>query len=124
MIKHSNDWTKYLDQFFSNLPREDSWIVLLVLFNFSLHFRRRHPGLRTPDNSWPNGPSLLISVEDFWDAAVTDAKLTRNDARSNSGRGHFDDLESDVIGKRPAVDEDASQLVDAALTFEANKSQR
>ena len=55
---------------------------------------------------------------------MTDAKLTRNDARPNSGRGHLDDLESDVIGKRPAVDEDASQLVDAALTFEANKSQR
>jgi len=55
---------------------------------------------------------------------VTDAKLTRNDARPDAGRGHLDDLQPDVVGQGPAVDEDAAELVDAALTFETNKLQK
>jgi hypothetical protein len=47
---------------------------------------------------------------------VRDAKLARNDARTDSHRGHFDDLVADVVRKRTTVDEHAAQLVDAALT--------
>jgi hypothetical protein len=62
----------------------------------------------------------LVSVEDLGDAAVADPELARDDARPDSGRGHLDDLEADVVGQRPAVDEHAAELVDAPLTFEAN----
>ncbi len=55
---------------------------------------------------------------------MADAKLPRNDARPNSGRGHLDDLEPDVVGQRPSVDEDAAKLVDSALTFEAKISEK
>ena len=34
----------------------------------------------------------LISVQDLGHASVADAQLSRNDAGSNPGRGHLDDL--------------------------------
>ena len=67
--------------------------------------------------------SNLVSVEDLRDATVADAQLPRDDARPDAGGRHLDDLQPDVVGQRPAVDEDAAQLVDAALTFETSKSQ-
>lgn len=47
--------------------------------------------------------------------AVRNAKLSGNDARTNSHRGHFDDLVANMVWKRSTIDEDAAQLVDAAL---------
>ena len=55
---------------------------------------------------------------------MTDAQLTRDDARPDPGGRHLDDLQPDVVGQRPPVDEDPAQLVDAALTFETSKLQR
>lgn len=47
---------------------------------------------------------------------MRDAKLTRNDARTNAGGGKLDDLEANVVGKRSAVDEYTAKLVDSSLT--------
>ena len=49
---------------------------------------------------------------------MADPQLAADDARSYAGRRHLDDLEPDVVGQRPPVDEDAAELVDAALALE------
>ena len=49
-----------------------------------------------------------------------DAELARDDAGPHARSGHLDDLEADVVGQRPAVDEHAAQLVDAALACEVS----
>ena len=60
----------------------------------------------------------LVSVEDLADAAVADAQLPGDDAGANAGGGHLDDLEADVVGQRPPIDEHPAQLVDAPLACE------
>ena len=49
-----------------------------------------------------------------------DAELARDDAGADAGGGHLDDLEADVVGQRTPVDEDAAELVDAALACEVS----
>ena len=46
---------------------------------------------------------------------MADAQLARDDAGPHPGRRHLDDLEADVVGQRPTVDEHAAQLVHASL---------
>jgi hypothetical protein len=46
---------------------------------------------------------------------MADAELPADDAWPDPGRGHLDNLEPDVVGQRPAVDENAAQLIHAAL---------
>ena len=46
---------------------------------------------------------------------MRNAKLTRNDARTDSHGGHFDDLVANVIWKRTTIDEDTAELVDSTL---------
>ena len=60
----------------------------------------------------------ISPVQDLGDTAVGDAKLSRDDARSDAGGGHLDDLEADVVGQRAPVDEHPAQLVDAPLACE------
>ena len=49
---------------------------------------------------------------------MTDPQLSADHTRPHARRGHLDDLQSDVIWKRTAVDEDSSELVDSPLTLE------
>ena len=49
---------------------------------------------------------------------MADPQLTADDTWSHAGRRHLDNLEPDVVGQRPPVDEDAAELVDAALALE------
>lgn len=42
-------------------------------------------------------------------------QLARDDTRPDPVVGHFHDLVTDVVGQRPAVDENAAKLVDSAL---------
>lgn len=58
----------------------------------------------------------LIAVEDLGDASVRDAQLTTDDTRTNAVGCHLHDLQSNVIGKRATIDEDATQLIDPSLT--------
>jgi hypothetical protein len=46
---------------------------------------------------------------------VADAQLAADDAGADAGGRHLDDLEPDVVGQRPPVDENAAQLVDPTL---------
>ena len=55
-------------------------------------------------------------VEDLADTAVGHSELAGDDAGPDPGRRHLDDFEPDVIWKRPAIDEDAPQLVNSTLT--------
>ncbi len=68
------------------------------------------------DDSGADAARLLVAVEDLGDAAVGDAQLSRDDARTDSGCRQFDDLQADVVGQRPAVDKDTAQLINTALT--------
>ena len=127
----------YFDEPVADLPRKDVGIVPTVVVHLPLHghcwsvvrllLARGGSGrtsasgrlwFRSADDSRPDAARLLIAVEDFRDAAVGDAELSGDDARTDSGRGQLDDFESDVVGQRTAVDKDAAQLVDPALTFD------
>lgn len=46
---------------------------------------------------------------------MADPELTRDDTRTDASRGHLDDLQSDVVGERSAIDEHSSQLVHPTL---------
>ena len=48
-------------------------------------------------NSGADTASLLVSIKNLRDAAVRDAQLARDDARTDTGSGQFDDLQSDVV---------------------------
>ena len=63
-------------------------------------------------------PSPTLPVEDFADTAVADPELPADDAGSHPGGRHLDDLEADVVGQRPPIDEHPAQLVDAPLACE------
>ena len=62
-----------------------------------------------------NGTPCIIPVKDLADTAVRHPELPGDDAGPDPGRGHLDDLEPDVIGKRSAIDKHATQLVDTTL---------
>ncbi len=48
---------------------------------------------------------------------MADPELAADDTGPDPGSRHLDDLESNVVGQRPAVDEDPAQLVDPALAL-------
>ena len=68
----------------------------------------------TSDITTPDTPSGS-PVEDLADTAVADPELPADDAGPHPGGRHLDDLEADVVGQRPAVDEDSPQLIDPSL---------
>ena len=47
---------------------------------------------------------------------MRDAQATTDDAGTDPFACQLDDLEANVVGKRTPVDEDATQLIDSALT--------
>ena len=49
---------------------------------------------------------------------MADPQLSADHTRPNSGRGHLYNLQPDVVGQRPAVNEDPSQLIHPALPLE------
>ena len=49
---------------------------------------------------------------------MTDSELAADHTRPHPRRGHLYDLQSDVIGKRSAIDEHSSELVDSPLALE------
>ena len=49
---------------------------------------------------------------------MTDPQLSADHTGPHARRGHLHNLQSDVIWKRPAVDEDSSELVHPALALE------
>lgn len=74
-----------------------------------------HPGLTASYRSGPDGPGLLVAAEYLGDAAVGDPQLSGDDAGSDPVVGHLHYLVSYVVGQRPAVNEDPSELVDPSL---------
>ncbi len=48
---------------------------------------------------------------------MADPELAADDTGPDPGRRHLDDLQSNMVGQRPAVDEDPAQLVDPALAL-------
>lgn len=74
-----------------------------------------HPGLAASYRSGPDGAGLLVAAEDLGDAAVGDPQLPGDDAGPDPVVGHLHYLVSDVVGQRPAVDKDTSELVDPSL---------
>ena len=92
-------------------------ILLTVLLDASLDIgAERVFGPGTSDHSGADAARLLVAVEDLGHAAVGHAQLAGDDARPDTGSGQFDDFQTNVIGQRTAIDEHATQLIDAALT--------
>ncbi len=83
-----------------------------------LYFRGSQLGLGAADDSGPDGPGLLVAVENLADAAVADPELAGDHAGSDASRCHLDDFQADMIGQRPAIDEDTAKLIDSSLTCE------
>ena len=60
--------------------------------------------------------AVCLPVKDLADTAVRHPELPGDDAGPDPGRRHLDDLEPDVIWKRPAIDKNSPQLVNTTLT--------
>ena len=88
--------------------------VLLDSFQDLLADALLRPG--AAQDSGADASGLLVAVEDLGDASVRYPQLPRDDARAHSGRRQFHNLQPDVIGQRPPVDEDSAQLIDTPLT--------
>lgn len=74
-----------------------------------------HSGFTAANGSGSDGTGLLVPAQDFGHAAVGDPQLAGNDAGPDPVVGQLHDLVSDVVRKRPAINEDPSKLVDPAL---------
>ena len=87
-----------------------------VLVDLGLDLGRGGARLAAADRARPDAARLGVALQDLAHAAVRDAQLTRDDARSRALRGHLDDAHADARGQRTTVDEHAAQLVDSSLT--------
>lgn len=74
-----------------------------------------HPGLAAADRPRADGAGLLVAAQNLGHAAVGHAQLAGDDARPDPVVRHLHDLVPNVVGERPAVDEDAAKLVDPTL---------
>ena len=57
----------------------------------------------------------MLPVENLADTSMTDSQLSGDDTWSDTRCCHLNDLQSDVVGERSAIDEDSSQLIDSTL---------
>lgn len=64
-----------LDQSLLYFPGEHLGILAFVLFDFVLDIGRGDAGLATTDHTGPDAARLLVSVQDFGDAAVRHPQL-------------------------------------------------
>ena len=107
----------YLNETVSDLPGKYVWVITPVIIDALLDIRRSYfARLRSADDSRPDASGFLVAVQDFRDAAVGDAQLSRNDAGTDAGRRKFHNFQSDVIRKWAAVDENSAQLIHTPLT--------
>lgn len=97
-----------LEKTLSDFPTEDSRILPLVFVHLLFDDHRCHPGLAAPDRPRANAARLLIALQDLADAAMRDAQCPADDARSHSLGGQLNYLQTDVVRKRSAVDEDSA----------------
>ena len=82
----------------SNFPREDTGVLHTIGLDTALNVGlKTRFGPSAAEHSGADAASLLVSIKDLRDAAVRDAQLARDDARTDTGSGQFDDLQSDVV---------------------------
>lgn len=99
------------EQPFPDLPGEDARVLVLVGADGVDDARRRHPRLASADRSRKDRPGVVVAGEDLADAAVRNLQLTGDVARTDPVLGQLHDPQSDGVGERSTVDEDAPQLV-------------
>lgn len=58
----------------------------------------------------PNTAGFLVTIKNFWDAAVRNAELAGDHTRSNATRCEFNDFQTNVVGKWAAVDKNTAKL--------------
>jgi len=121
-----------LDELLADLPREGVGQqashpdhLLLDAAGAGLQLRAAH--LHGPGSGGWGGPlaaahlagcdaaRLGVAAEDLADAAVRDAQLAADLARTHAGRRQLDDARAQRLRQWPPVDEHAAQLVDAPL---------
>ena len=81
------------------------------------HFWRGDFGFGPADDAGPNGTGLVKSSENFGNAAVRNAELARDVARTNPLLREIDDSLANNVWERTTVDKDAAQLIDAPVTL-------
>ena len=108
---------RYLDEFVADLPRENVGILAPIVVDLLLDVVGGHLGLGSANDTRPDASGFLVAVQDLGHASVRHPQLSRNDARTHSGGGQFDDFQTNVIGQRTAIDEHATQLIDASLSY-------
>lgn len=80
-------------------------------------FGGRDTGFAAADGSGEDGSGLVITGQDLGDTSVRHSQLAADVTGSDSQLSHFDDSDTDVVGKRPAVHEDSSELVHFAVSM-------
>lgn len=75
-----------------------------------------HLRLAASDGPRSDRTRLLVPAENFGDAAVGHPQLTGDDARPDTVMGHLHYFMSNVVGKRSAVYEDTTELVNPTLS--------
>lgn len=95
----------------ADLPRENSRVLGLQLADVADHSRGGDAGLAAPDGARQDRAGLVVARQNFGHAAVRNAQLPRNVARSDAQLGKFDDAQADGVGQWSPVHEHAAQLV-------------
>lgn len=120
------DWTHWwhwvfianaqLYELFFDLIAFHGWILFANFQNFRLNFGCCVAWLRTANDTWTEWASLLVTIQDLWDATMRDPQLAWNVAWSGSLRGHFNDFQAQMIWQWSAIDENTTKLVNSSLT--------
>ena len=116
MLQIRGHGVTYFDESFAYFPAEDAGIFTFVFLYPVLDFRSRNTRLTPADDSGTNAARFLIAIQDLGDASVRHSEPATDDAGTDPLSRQLDDLQANVVGKWPAVDEDSTQLIESSLT--------
>lgn len=95
----------------SYFPSEHAWIKSLIAPDLVNNLWSGHSRLGAANGAGQNGACVVVPLENFGDAAMTDTQPSRDITRTRSFPRHFNDLSSRVVREWPTVHEVTTQLV-------------
>lgn len=108
----------------SYLPGKNRGAFPLILCHSDHHVIRGHPRLTATYSPRSDGACLVVSRENLGDAAVGDLQDPGDVAGTGAAVGKLDDPLARRVREGAAVDENPSELVDAAVTCQSKQSHR